>query len=75
MKYKLQSEIIKKNAFVPKKLNHHIQTPYFLYPYMKYFTYALLSVPVGKENFNLIHSSTVLKLILEKNVSQYFGNI
>lgn len=23
---------------------------------MKYFTYALLSMPVGKENFNLIHS-------------------
>lgn len=45
-----------KNAFVLKKLNHHIQTPYFLYPYMKYFTYALLSMPVGKENFNLIHS-------------------
>lgn len=45
-----------KNAFVLKKLNHHIQTPYFLYPYMKYFTHALLSMPVGKENFNLIHS-------------------
>lgn len=45
-----------KDAFVLKKLNHHIQTPYFLYPYMKYFTHALLSMPVGKENFNLIHS-------------------